>query len=60
MKKSECGANPLPESLQLKSPELQECKTITVNGSSQAERKIQPVNKTAYNKTNIERDETEK
>lgn len=59
MKKSECGANPLLESLQLKSPELQECKT-SVNGSSQAERKIQPVNKTAYNKTNIERDETEK
>lgn len=51
MKTSECGVDPLPECWQLKSPELQEFKTITVNGSSQAERKSQPVNRAAYNET---------
>lgn len=62
MKTSECDADPLPGSLQLRSPELQECKAITVKGSSQAERKIQPVNGAVILKhlTNIERDEAEK
>lgn len=47
MAKRERATSPLPESLQTNSPELQECKTVTVNGSSQAERKIQPVKRAA-------------
>lgn len=50
MGKSERDANPLPESLQMKSHQLQECKTVTVNGSSQAERKIQTAKRAAWNK----------